>query len=554
MNNESQLDRKIAKELKRFTQDPLGYVMFSFPWDSNPAIQVVRLAEGPDEKVARLARAKGLEPPKPILTDADRTRQAAYRAKYKSKYGPDLWACDFLVDLGAKIKDRAFDGHTAVMPVQYAIASGHGIGKSVLVAWLIKFIMDTRPFSKGVVTAGTADQLKTKTWAELGKWHKMSITRNWFTYTSGRGAMALAHAGEHKEIWRCDAQTCKEENSESFAGLHAANATPFYIFDEASGVPDKIYEVREGGTTDGEPMTFDFGNPTRNSGRFFEQCAGTLREFYHVRQIDSRQVAITNKERIAQWIKAFGEDSDFVKVRVRGVFPSAGAVQFIGSADVDMAQAREVKEDRFSQLIIGVDVARFGDDESVIFSRIGNDCRSFPAQRFRGLDTVQLVGRVIETVRDFKARGLHVAGLFVDGTGLGGGVVDQLAHLGYPVTEVQFGSSPTDGITYRYKSDEMWGKMRDAIVSRLCLPKNNEPNGNDLRRDLTQREFGYTLTGNKIHLETKRAMKERGINSPDIADALALTFAETLMPSGIAHGEQAPQTQAKSDYDPYADA
>lgn len=490
--------QELANELQRFAQDPLGYVMFVFPWGNEPQIDIVELKE-------------------------------PWASRYNCKYGPDVWACEFLDDLGEQIKERGFDGQNAVDPIQYATASGHGIGKSVLVAWLIKFILDTRPFSKGVVTAGTADQLKTKTWAELGKWHRLSLTVDWFKYTSGRGAMALRHR-RWAEEWNCVAHTCREENSESFAGLHAANATPFFIFDEGSGVPDKIYEVRDGGTTDGEPMTFDFGNPTRNSGRFFEQCAGSLRHRYRVRCIDSREVAITNKVRIQQWIDDYGEDSDYVKVRVRGVFPSKGAVQFIGTGDVEEAQSRELVEDRLAPFVLGVDVARFGDDESVIYPRKGHDARSWPARRYRGLDTVQLVGKVIEIVREFRARGAETAAIFVDGTGLGGGVVDQLLHLGYPVIEVQFGSAPVDADTYRYKSDELWGNLRDSIRGRLCLPSNLDEHGNDLRQQLTQREFGYTLTGNKVHLETKKDMKERigAGSSPDVADALALTFAQEV--------------------------
>ena len=550
-NIKKSAERQMADELATYYSDPLGYVMFAFPWDSDLSISVVKLAEGPDDRNTAYAKAHDLEVPKPFLSDDDRRRQAGYRERFPDvEHGPDLWACDFLDALGAEIRERNFDGKTAVDPIQFATASGHGIGKSVLVAWLIKFILDTRPFSKGVVTAGTADQLKTKTWAELGKWHKISLTADWFNYTSGRGAMALTHK-RHKERWRCDAQTCREENSESFAGLHAADATPFFIFDEASGVPDKIYEVRDGGTTDGEPMVFDFGNPTRNSGRFHEQCMGDLRKRYHVRCIDSREVAITNKTRIQHWVDDYGEDSDYVKVRVRGVFPSKGAVQFIGTGDVKDAQQRELFEDAQAQMVLGVDVARFGDDESVIFSRRGNDARSWPARRFRGLDNVQLAGRVIEVYRGYRVMGITVQGIFVDGGGNGGGVVDQLRSLGYPVHEVQFGGSPTDNQVYRYKSDEMWGSMRDAIKTRLCLPSDIEEHGNDLRQDLTQREFGYTITGNKLHLETKKDMKERGLESPDLADALALTYAEEVAPTMDGHyGAH----NLVSEYDPHPTA
>ncbi len=515
-------DEKLAAAISEFYADPLGYVMFAFPWDTDPSIQMVELEE-------------------------------PYRSRFNCHFGPDKWACEFLDQLGKEIAERGFDGRTAVDPIQFTTSSGHGIGKSTLVAWLIKFIMDTRPYAKGVVTANTADQLRTKTWAELGKWHKLSVTQHWFDYTSGRGSMSLVHK-KHRETWRCDAQTCREENSESFAGLHAANSTPFYIFDEASNVPDKIFEVREGGTTDGEPMVFDFGNPTRNSGKFFENTQGRFRKRYIVRKIDSRDVSITNKKRIAQWIEDYGEDSDFCKVRVRGDFPAMGSLQFISREDVLEAMYRDLEPQLKGDLIIGVDVARFGDDESVIYPRIGNDARSWfgSHRRFRGLDTVQLTGKVIEVIREFRALGKPVAGLFVDGTGIGGGVVDQLNALGYNPIEVQFGSKPIDTSTYRYKSDEMWGRMRDGIKRNLILPGHRDSGGMDIQTQLTQREFGYTVNGQRIHLEPKSDMKERlgsEASSPDIADALALTYAMDVAPMDTLNGTEFGNQPQGSDWD-----
>jgi hypothetical protein len=524
----------LADDLAGFYDDPLGYVMYIFPWDTEKSIQMVKLAP-------------------------------EYRERFPNcEYGPDVWACEFLDQWGAEIKKRGFTGEKAVDPIQFSTASGHGIGKSVLAAWIVKFIMDTRPFSQGTVTANTDTQLRTKTWATLGAWHKLSLTVDRFQFNTGRGAMSFFNK-DHPDKWKCTAQTCREENSESFAGQHASNATSFYIFDEASAVPDKIFEVREGGLVTGEPMTFDFGNPTRNSGKFFEQCVGKLKHRYIVRQIDSRTVAITNKELHKRWIEDNGIDSDFVKVRIRGMFPSAGNLQFIPTVDVEAAMERDTFVSKFSPLIIGVDVARFGDDETVIYPRIGDDARSFAPTsargRYRGLDTVQVTGKVIETIKHFEALGKSVSGLFVDEGGIGSGVVDQLRHLGYPVTGVQFGGGAVDKQLYRFKSDEMWGKMKEALHTRLAIPlasrNANAVEANDtgtvLKDQLTQREFGYTLLGNKIHLEAKKEMKERlggDFSSPDVADALALTFAmdvatvpDTLLGSGA-------QAFVKSDYDP----
>ncbi len=188
MDFSSKHDIQIAEDLKQFYANPLGHVMWSYPWTTESSIQVAKLAP-------------------------------EYQDRFNSEYGPDVWACEFLDELGQEVLKRGFDGRNPVMPIRFATVSGHGIGKSAVTAWIVKWIMDTRPLAKGTVTAVTADQLKTKTWAEVGKWHKMSVTEHWFKYTTGRGSMTLQSViDKHKSQWRCDAQTCKEENSEAFAG------------------------------------------------------------------------------------------------------------------------------------------------------------------------------------------------------------------------------------------------------------------------------------------------------------------------------------------------
>lgn len=508
------IDAEIMDALSEYYDDPLGYVLFAFPWDTDPSIQIVELEE-------------------------------PWASRYQSKWGPDKWACEFLDDLGAEIRERGFNGRTSVDPIRFSTASGHGIGKSCLVAWIIKFVLDTRPFSRGVVTANTSDQLKTKTWAEVGKWHKISITSHMYLYTSGRGAMSLRHK-EDPGIWRCDAQTCREENSEAFQGLHAVNSTPFYIFDEASGIPNAIWEARAGGATDGEPMSFDFGNPTRKSGMFFENTIGKYRHRYKTRSIDSRSVQITNKRLFAEWATDHGEDSDFFKVKVRGVFPSAGSVQFISTDAVIDAVQRELVSDDSAPLVIGVDVARFGDDSTVIYPRIGYDARTWGFRRYHGLDTVQVVGKVIEAIKDFQDLGKQCSGLFVDGGGLGAGVVDQLRHLGYSPIDVNFGERAVDE-SYRLRGDEMWGHLKDA------LPKLMLPDDQGLIDALTQREYFFTATG-KIALEPKKDMKDRlgAESSPDEADALGLTFAqEPALALGL-ENHQGRIMWSKFEYDPLA--
>jgi hypothetical protein len=517
-NGASKADLELANQLAQYYADPLGHVMFSYPWGTDQSIRLVPLHK-------------------------------RYQGRFDSEFGPDEWACIFLDDLGEQIYKRGFNGRDPVEPILFSTASGHGIGKTVIVAWLIRFILDTRPYAKGTVTANTAEQLRTKTWAALGAWHARGVTNHWFEYTSGRGAMTYYRKGM-KNDWFCTAQTSREENSEAFAGQHAANSTSFYIFDEASGVPDRIFEVREGGLTDGEPMAFDFGNGTRKSGRFFENTIGRFRHRYITRQIDSRDVYITNKELHKTWIEDYGIDSDFVKVRVLGQFPSAGSTQFIPSDIVEAAMERPTPNG--GPLVLGVDVARFGEDDSVIYPRMGDDARSWPMRTFKGLRTTELVAKVVEYVEEFRLVGLKVDMIFVDATGVGGGVADQLVNLKYPVHEVHFGSRPSDQKTYRFLVDELWAKAKEHMQNRLALPRKNDPHAQDLKEQLTQREFGYTIVGNKINLISKTQMKADGLPSPDKADALVLTYAaEVNQNSTSPLGGQAGGT-VLSEYDPLA--
>jgi hypothetical protein len=479
-----------------------------------------------------------------------------YRSRFNSEYGPDRWACKFLDDWGKDLRANPFDGKRAVKALRYAIKSGHGIGKSVMVAWIIKFILDTRPMSHGTVTATTADQLKARTWAELGKWHRLSQTAGWFNYQDTRGNMVLKHRKFGME-WFCQGVTCKAENATAFQGQHAANSTSFYVFDEASGVPDPIFEAREGGLSDGQPMVFDFGNPNFNTGYFYENCRGKYRFDEHgnkridVRSVDSREVYITQKDKLNEDIGIYGIDSDFIKVRILGEFPSAGDLQFIPSADVLLAQTRPLSENRLFPRTIGVDCGGTGSnpDETVIYSVKGMDARSFPPVRMKGWDQTQIANAVIQEFLKFAALGDPVTMIFVDSTGgYGGGVVSQLRALGYPVIEVGFGLRATDNRHYKYTVDELWGKGKQAIKDGLCLPGSDTQDGDDIFAQLTQRQFGYTLS-DQIRLETKDDMKARGISSPDIADALFLNF---YMPVALRNGLPQNAGMQITEYDPYA--
>ena len=416
---------------------------------------------------------------------------------------------------------------------------------SALVAWSILFIMSTRPHSKGVVTANTAEQLRTKTWAELGKWFKKCITSDWFNYFSARGNLSL-QSKQFPESWRCDALTCREENSESFAGLHAANSTPWYIFDEASAVPDQIWNVSEGGTTDGEPVWLAFGNPTQNTGRFYQAVFGSQRHRWKSESIDSRDVKITNKDRIQEWVDDYGEDSDFVRVRVRGVPPTASTTQFLPVNLVRDARKREPTADPGAPVIVGVDVARFGDDHSVICTRIGRDAKSIPMKKFTHQDTQDLGFRVMEHVEWLQEMGYGCDVINVDGGGVGGGVIDKLRACRYNCNEVHFGGKAEEKKKYANRGTEMWDRIK------FWIPYGCIPDTEILEQELVGREYGF-VQENILMLEKKSDMKKRGLPSPDHGDALALTFAVQVARRDTSFGRKRmfPRMRAVSEYDIY---
>ena len=452
--------------------------------------------------------------------------------------GPRQWQAEILEHIG----ERLAAGASVQDAVQIAVASGHGIGKSALVAWVILWAMSTHEDTRGVVTANTEAQLRTKTWPELAKWHRLSLNKHWFTFT----ATALHSTDpEHEKTWRVDAIAWSETRTEAFAGLHNQGRRVLVVFDEASAIPDAIWQVTEGALTDEstEIVWCAFGNPTRNTGRFRE-CFGRLRHRWQTRQIDSRTVEGTNKAQLAKWVEDYGEDSDFVRVRVRGLFPSASPTQFIPSALVEAARKRDVVSHATDPVLLGVDVAREGDDESVIACRVGLDARSFGWKCLRVADTMQLVGHVVAFAQDIQARGLRVAQIAVDAHGMGVGVADRLRELGWPVMHAYNWPDSSDA-QYHNPNDKWWAAIRDWLKAGAI------PDDDVLADQLIGREMGFDARG-RLSLEKKADMKARGLSSPDRADALAMTFAFPVAPQ-LPEDQRNTPGRAVTDYDPFGE-
>lgn len=441
------------------------------------------------------------------------------------KPGPRRWQREVLREIKDHIARCGSNDPDLMRVLQQAVASGRGIGKSALVAWLIWWMMSTRIGSTTVVTANTEQQLKSRTWAELGKWHTLALNSHWFERT----ALSLRPEKWFDEAVKRDlkidtgyyyaqAQLWSEENPDAFAGVHNHNGV-LVIFDEASGIPKAIWTVTKGFFTEPVPDRYwmVFSNPRQNTGAFFECFHGDEREYWVRRNIDSRTVEGVDVVYLQEIVDSYGIDSDAARVEVLGQFPNRSANQLIAVDQVKAAQQREIVEDIGAPLLMGIDVARFGNAKSVIRFRRGRDARSIPHSKFKGLDTMELAAQAAHLIDKYKPDAI-----FVDGAGVGGGVVDRLNALRYRVIEVQAGSKANDANKYVNKRVEMWDLMRDWLSGAMI------DDDKYLEHDLIGPEYRYHPGTNQLMLERKDEMEKRGLASPDDAEALALTFAQPV--------------------------
>lgn len=461
--------------------------------------------------------------------------------------GPEPWQEELLSQLssGAISVDEAiaralaFGEEAETPPVQLARCSGHGIGKSACAAWIILWAISTMEDTKGVVTANTENQLKTKTWAELAKWYRLFIGRSLFKMTA---TAMFSVDPDHEKTWRIDMVPWSEKNMEAFAGLHNQGKRILVFFDEASAIHDLIWETTEGALTDKNTQIFwvCFGNPTKSSGRFRECFPGGRFEHRWLTQaIDSREVSFTNKTQIAAWVEDYGEDHDFIRVRVRGVFPRVDAASFISYELALEAAHRKIPENNSAGVILGVDCARFGADKSIIYPRKGRDARSLRIRVFQGLNTLQLTAEIIRAYHE-----LNAVAICIDTGTFGAAVYDNLLAAGVPVYEVSFGSKDdmqgygADAARQKYlnKRSAIYGSVREWLRVG-CIPESIPMVDRTFPSELSEPTYTYSKE-DVIQLESKKDMKRRGVDSPDVADALACSLAfswlDTLSENAVA--------------------
>ena len=431
--------------------------------------------------------------------------------------GPRAWQRQILRELRDHIK--ANNGKVDFNVFRKSVASGRGIGKSALVSWIVLWMLSTRIGASVIVSANSEAQLRSITWAEITKWLAMLMNSHWFEISATRITPAkwLAEIVERDlrkgtRYWAAEGRLWSEENPDAYAGLHNADGV-LLVFDEASGIPDAIWDVAQGFFTENTPHRFwmAFSNPRRNSGYFFETF-NSKRDFWTTTQIDARTVEDTDKSVYEQIIAEYGEDSPQARVEVYGEFPSAGDDQFIPPRLVEEAFRREKHKDTTAPVIIGVDPARSGADSTVICVRQGRDIVSI--KRYKGDDTMTVVGHVIEAIEDYNP-----ALVVLDEGGLGYGILDRLHEQRYKVVRgVNFGWKAKNPVMWGNKRAELWGAMREWLKGAAITEDKQ------LKADLTGPKTKPDSSGT-IFLESKKDMKSRGLASPDAADALAVTFA-----------------------------
>ena len=472
---------EVQRELAEFVHDPLGFVRCAYPWG---------------------------------------------KGELAGEAGPRAHQVKLLREL----RDHLQNPETRYQPFRKAVSSGHGIGKSTELAWITHWGMSTFEDCKVIIMAGTGDQLKTKTQPEVAKWFHLGANAEMFEVNVT--SIKVREEG-HEQRWRVDFATWSEENPQASAGAHNKGKRLIIGYDEASGIPDVIWNKQKGALTDAntEIIWLAFSQCSRSDGMFFETTHGTQRNRWQGEVIDSRTVEGVNIEEINADIEIYGLHSDQVRVPWLGLYPLAGEGKFIDLDMVQNAQTRELPTFNDDALIAGVDLSWGGSDDTVIRFRKGLDARSIAPIKIRGQFTKNpavIRERLADILRQ-KFDGDRVAMMFLDNSGVGGNAGAILAGLQAlnlkNVMGINFGDQALNDKFYVLRRDEMWGKMKDWMRDGGCLDSDPE-----LKTDL-QKPILMSDKEQRIKLEPKDAMKKRlskmGLDSssPDDADALALTFA-----------------------------
>ena len=401
------------------------------------------------------------------------------------------------------------------------IRSGHGTGKDAVVSWIAIWFMTTRPFAKTACTAPTNRQLRDILVSEISKWLRGSTVADEFIIRKD----VIHHREAPKEWWirfiSPSVKATKDEQAETLAGLHADHL--LIIVDEASGVPDPVYVPLEGAMTQEDNIVILIGNMTRNSGYFYDTHfnQAIARDWCRLHW-DSRKSSNVSASMPEYFARKYGVDSNVYRIRVEGNPPLQDDTSLIPlwAAEQCIGKELEVAEDE--PLYLGVDVARYGDDASIILPRRG--LLIYPWEEFRKLNTIDLGGFINQTYQELDA-----SGCAIDVIGVGAGVADWLEKRRMKnLYQVNVANASSNLEKFDRLRDELWCRVRDnCILGLYSFPEikvngETETLGQKLANELACVRYKFNAHGG-IKVESKKEMKARGVDSPNIADALGLT-------------------------------
>src|SRR5882757_2255605 len=440
---------------------------------------------------------------------------------------PDPWQDEVL---------QAFPTHQRL-----AMKACKGPGKTAVEAWLAWNFLATRWEPKIAATSITADNLADNLWSEMAKWQQRApYLKDNFQWTKSR-----IFARDHPETWWMSARTWnraadRSQQGNTLAGLHADNI--LFLLDESGGIPDAVMATAEAALASCiEGHIVQAGNPTHLDGPLYRACTQE-RRLWHVTEIttdpdDPRRATRVKAAWAREQIEKYGRDNPWVLVNVFGSFPPGSLNALIGPDECREATKRFYRPEdyRDQARVLGVDVARFGDDASVIFPRHG--LVAFAPQKFRNIDGTQGAGVVARKLRDWQADAV-----FIDDTGgWGASWIDNLRRLGHQPIGVGFASRPNDP-RYENKRTEMYFEAIDWIRRGGVLPDSPE-----LIAALSQTT--YSFRGDRMLLEPKEQVKARLGYSPDDADAFVLTFAQPVSRRGAGRS----RGRVEHEYDPFGE-
>jgi len=374
---------------------------------------------------------------------------------------------------------------------------------------MIWFLLTRYPV-KIVVTAPTASQLFDALFAECKRWIKELPTPIKSLLEMKSDRIELGSSPTEAFI---SARTSRSESPESLAGVHADHV--LLVVDEASGVPESVFEAAYGSMSGKDATTILLGNPTRSSGYFYETHT-RLRDSWWTKQVSCLDSPLVSPDFIAEMELKYGADSNAMRVRVLGEFPLAEDDTLISLHAVEQASKREVIQSEDTPIIYGLDVARYGDDSSVLCERKGRHLVSLHS--WKKLSLMELVGRVQDILNNTEE---PFGDLCCDSIGLGSGVIDRMLELDIPVRGVNVSESPALTDRYANLRAELWDKTKDWFTQEVQIP-----NDDSLIADLTAPRYSFNSSG-KMIVESKAETKKRLGRSTDFADSLVLTFAST---------------------------